>query len=163
MELASVKFVRIDIKQLPTSITDKIKENVTDSPLMIGQYYIKNQCHNNAILAAKEIKQQGEIRIIEGLVKCEDGFLVEHFWNRLVCGQESSDFDVTLDVIGSEKEKNTLKQYYEYKNYSLYEIEERKSNTSNAFSLKINEAIEEYYEGHPLKERYYNSKKQIGR
>lgn len=162
MELAGIKFVKKEIEQLPPDIANKIKDDTSDSILMIGQAYMRNQCHNNAILAANEIKsERAENRIVEGLVKCEDGFLFEHFWNRIVCGKESSDFDVTLDVIGSEEGKNTKKQYFEYKNYSLSEIEQRKSSTVNAFSSEIKKAITEYYKEHPLAERYYNFKKQI--
>lgn len=156
MELAGLIFEEKHIEQLPAEVADRIRNNISDSPLMLGQAYIRNQCHNNAILAAQEIK------VIEGLVRCDDGFLFEHYWNSILIGEESCDFDVTIDVIGSDVEKNTPKAYFEYNSYSLCEIKERRNNTLAAFSTEIDLAISQYYEGHPLRERYYKSKEQVG-
>jgi hypothetical protein len=157
MVLAGVTFLRMGIDKLPEDIVDDIRKNGR-------MVYLATQCHNNAIQAAARINYKNtENRIVEGLVKRQDGLLFEHFWNRVVAENDSSDFDITLDVIGSFSERNTLKSYYEYCSYSISDMEERKTNSHNAFSPAIIDAIADYYTQYPeLKEQYDYLKEQIG-
>jgi hypothetical protein len=127
-----------------------------------GNTYEKKVCHDNAILAAKDFTTvDTDIRIIEGVVLYEnakyDGLLMEHFWNREITTIEK-DFDITLDIL--ECQKDLIKSYYEYKDYSLQEMEERKHKCKNTFSLEMEEIINAYYQKNPkMANIYYRSKK----
>jgi hypothetical protein len=144
IELAGITFQKVEIHKLPQYIVDDIRE--------CGKmFYHLGECHQNSMVAAEKITNGVESKIVEGLVLCQDGLLFEHFWNRV----GDDDFDVTLDVIASETERNMPKEYFEYKTNSLDEMKNR-----NTFSVDVNNAIIEYYNIHvELKERYNEYRK----
>jgi hypothetical protein len=151
-KLESRGLIEKEISKLPEDICKDIKA----FPLI----YQRNNCHKNAIIAPDKIKyNDAEERIVEGVVLCDDGYLFEHFWNRVFfkIKKESADFDITLDVIASDEEKEMKKTYYEYANYSSQEM-----NNHNSFSPEINEIISDYYRDYPTHyERYINQKNQL--
>lgn len=154
MELAGFILREKNIIQLPDNVVQDIQKSSLNN---IGMF-MKNNCHQNSIIAAKTINCLNcENKIVEGVVRCEDGFLFEHYWNTVIAPNESSDYDVTLDVIASEEEKNTPKKYFEYKTFSISEME-----LKGNFSQEIEDMIWDYYEKTPThKDRYYNQKMEL--
>jgi|GEM_PF-3540128 hypothetical protein len=158
IKLAGCELFKRSMDSLPEERQTDIKKNVCSSNILsANNYYSRHSCHNNAILAAQEIKGKGvEIKIIEGVVLCEDGFLFEHFWNACIFDGERSDFDVTIDVIGSDIEKNTKKTYYEWKTFTLSEGIKRKTESAKAFSEDIHKIVSAYYALYPSQRARYD-------
>lgn len=149
LSLAGFTLYKKEIGKLPTDYSNQIKES--------GQYK-RNACHMNSRYAAIFVLYPDcENRIVEGIVICEDGLCFEHFWNRVCSEKEEADFDLTLDVIGSDHEKCTPKKYFEYKTYKVSEMR-----TDNSFSIEMNDIVVDYYRRYPEhKERYFQLKAQI--
>jgi len=140
-----------------SSLPENICEEILDDCNFGG--YKKNFCHANALAVARQLKSTGmENRVVEGVVRLENGFLFEHFWNEFVFENgEIAYSDISLGILGTEEEKNTSKTYYIYKTYSIQEMESRE-----IFSSEIFKAIAEYYEIHPEhKDEYYRNKELI--
>lgn len=141
------------IEELPEEICKHILEDAKEG------HFQKNQCHLNSYILAQQMKYKNvENKIVEGVVRLENGFLFEHYWNKFIYQAEAvSYFDISLGVLGSDIEKKTPKTYYEYKTLSVQEMESKTS-----FSDEILSLIEMYYESYPEHSaKYYKNKKTI--
>lgn len=153
------------IEQLPPEYVEYVKSNIGVPKYIDGQelFYRKNACHVNSILFSDFIysKTKYNCSIIEGIVVRDDGFAYDHFWNLIRDDKGGTEYvDVTNDAIGTEKEKNAGKTYYEIKEYGIDELVEKIKNKEPLFSDEVKKALKNYYNEHPEKEEEYRKGKQ---
>jgi hypothetical protein len=146
------------ISPLPADIIEKIKANINNDFLPFSEcdnYYRRNKCFFNSILAAQEFKGGIQTIIIEGVVINDDGRAYGHYWNCILFkGGQNADFDVTLMYVAPEQEANMSKEYFEFRNYTVEKIKAI-IKPDNIFFFFLRSIIEDYYNENPeLKERF---------
>ena len=120
--LKEKQLIKRTVYQLPDDIINCIRSQTCMEPAIFGNdgYYRKNACHYNSFLFAQNIRNDNiEKRIIEGIVICkEDGYIFEHFWNRIVYNEEHfEDYDVANAFSNAESEiivdeENKIDKHY---------------------------------------------------
>lgn len=165
--LTEKQLIKGTVYQFPVDVIELIRSQTCNEPAIFGNdgYYRNNACHYNSLLFSQEFKiDNTENRIIEGIVVCEeDGYIFDHFWNRIVFNEEVfMDYDVAnafsnaeSKIIVDVENKIVNKSYYEYCNHSISDI----NNRLQELLPQIENVIKEYYNNHPEhKERYYSEK-----